>query len=70
MAIGLVLFPPNCQINGFYEELRVQYSRPQPYSGLTLPQLGLRGQPHAPATQGDPIAAPKQPEIHLKQQSN
>ena len=54
-----------------YEELRAQYPHPQPYSGVALPQLGLgwggRGQSHAPATQGDPIVAPKQPKIRLKQ---
>ena len=40
----------------------------QPYSGRTLPQLGLRGQFNTPATQRDPIAAPKQLEIRPKQQ--
>ena len=46
-----------------------QYPNPQPNPGLALPQLGLGGQSHTPATQGDPIRAPKQPEIHPKQQS-
>ena len=47
-----------------------QYSHPYPYSGPTLPQLGLGGQSRAPATQGDSIAAPKQPEIRPKQKSS
>ena len=46
-----------------------QYPNPQPYPGLAPPQLGLRGQSYTPVTQRDPIRAPKQPEIHQKQQS-
>ena len=45
-----------------------QYPHPQPCPGLA-PQLGLGGQSQIPATQGDPIRAPKQREIHPKQQS-
>ena len=40
-----------------------QYHHQQPYSGLALPKLRPGGQSHAPVTQGDPIVAPKQPEI-------
>ena len=40
-----------------------QYPHPQPCPGLA-PQLGLGGQSHIPSTQGDPVRAPKQPEIH------
>ena len=46
-----------------------QYPQPQPYPGLTPLQLGLGGQSYTPVTQQDPIRAPKQPEIHPKQQS-
>ena len=46
-----------------------QYPHPQPYPGLAPPQLGLGGQSYTPATQRDPIRAPKQPEIHPKQQT-
>ena len=45
-----------------------QYPNPQPNPGLALPQLGLGGQSHTPATQGDPIRAPKLSKIRLKQQ--
>ena len=41
-----------------------QYHHLQLYSGLSLPQLDLGGLSHPPATQGDPIRAPKQPAIH------
>ena len=38
-----------------------QWPLPQPYSCLSLPQLGLRVESHIPVTLGDPIKAPKQP---------
>ena len=41
-----------------------QYSHPQLYSGLL--QLSPGEQSHAPVTQGDPIVAPKQPELRPK----
>ena len=46
-----------------------QYPHPQPYPGLALTQLGLGGQSHTPATQVEPIRAPKQPKIRPKQQN-
>ena len=45
-----------------------QYPNPQPYCGLALPQLGLGVLSHALANQGDPIRAPKQPDVRQKQQ--
>ena len=45
-----------------------QYHHLQLYSGLILPQLDLEAESHSPATQGDPIRAPKQPAIHPNQQ--
>ena len=52
------------QISGWYEELGAQYPHPKPYSDLVLPQLGQGGKSYPPATQGDSIRAPKQPETH------
>ena len=65
-ARGLVLCLPIRQISGWYEELGAQYSHLKPYSGLALPQLGQGYESYPPATQGDPIRAPKKPEIRLK----
>ena len=44
-----------------------QYPYSQPYPGLAPPQLGVGGQSYTPATQRDPIRAPKQPVICLNQ---
>ena len=38
----------------------------QLYSGLSLPHLDLGGESDPLAAQGDPIRAPKQPEIRPK----
>ena len=51
-----------------HEILLAQYHHLQPYFCLSLPQLDLGGESHPPATQVDPIRAPKQPVICLNQQ--
>ena len=64
--LGLCL--PVRQISGWYEELGARFPHPKPYARLVLLQLGQGGKSYPPATQGDPIKAPKQPEIRAKRQ--